>query len=142
MHAFAREHDRAPTSIDWRQSTIEHPGAGAVSKIFGSWSAGLIAAGLEPHQITWDRKQIIAALRAWTKLHDRPPRKSEWETRDPTHPRATDDQDGAQPFWQLASSAPRSQTRPYESRRYTVGAASLVTHCRLLRPGRPSSTVL
>jgi hypothetical protein len=89
MCAFAREHDRAPTSIDWRHSTTGHPGAGTVSKIFGSWSAGLIAAGLEPHLITWDRKQIIAALRAWTKLHDRPPRRSEWETRDPTHTRPT-----------------------------------------------------
>lgn len=89
MRAFVREHDRAPTSIDWRQSTPEHPGAGTVSKIFGSWSVGLIAAGLEPHQITWDRKQIIAALHAWTKLHDRAPHRSEWETRDPTHARPT-----------------------------------------------------
>jgi hypothetical protein len=89
MRAFAREHDRAPTSIDWRQSTTEHPSAGTVSKIFGSWSAALTDAGLEPHQITWDRKQIIPSLRAWTKLHDRPPHRSEWETRDPTHTRPT-----------------------------------------------------
>jgi hypothetical protein len=33
MRAFAREHDRAPTSIDWRQRTTEHPGAGTISKI-------------------------------------------------------------------------------------------------------------
>jgi hypothetical protein len=42
---YAEEHDRLPTSRDWRRSTGVHPHATTVLQQFGSWSAALAAAG-------------------------------------------------------------------------------------------------
>jgi hypothetical protein len=73
----------------WASEYPRWPSATTVAKYFGSWSAGLTAAGLDPHQVPWDRERIVAALRAWTTLHARPPRRSEWQARDPTYARPT-----------------------------------------------------
>jgi len=82
MRAFAREHGRAPTSLDWSQSAAEHPSAGTVGALFGSWSEGLLEAGLDTHVVNWDRKMILVALQEWTALHGRPPRPSQWSISD------------------------------------------------------------
>lgn len=49
LRAWAAEHGQAPTQVDWKRSGGEaHPHAALVGQRFGSWSAGLRAAGLEP----------------------------------------------------------------------------------------------
>ncbi len=46
LRAFAEEHGRLPTQLEWRKKTNEHPGASTVGRIFGSWSAAKCAAGM------------------------------------------------------------------------------------------------
>jgi hypothetical protein len=62
-------------------------GAGQLA-CFGSWTAGLRAAGLEPAYRTWTRAQIVEALRAWADAQGRPPQHPDWHKHSHDHPAA------------------------------------------------------
>jgi hypothetical protein len=82
--AWAAERGRAPTYNDWRRVSEEHPGVSTVEKLFGSWTEGLLAAGLPIAKRNWNREAILAALRTWAAEHGRAPRSAEWHGADPT----------------------------------------------------------
>jgi hypothetical protein len=46
LRTFAQDHGRAPTYREWARSGAGHPSAKTAARIFGSWSAAKIAAGL------------------------------------------------------------------------------------------------
>lgn len=47
LQAWAAEHGRSPAANDWKRANAnEHPAGSTVVKRFGSWNAGLMAAGL------------------------------------------------------------------------------------------------
>ena len=74
LQAWAREHGRAPLETEWRRSGLEHPPAGTVKNVFGSWSAALRAAGLQPARHgAWTEAEVLAGLRAFERDHGRPP---------------------------------------------------------------------
>jgi hypothetical protein len=80
---FARKHGRPPTYVQWQRGTSEHPAGATVRRLFGSWSEGLIAAGVAEPAPTWDRQSIIEAIRAWAKKHGRAPTQEDWHASDP-----------------------------------------------------------
>jgi DNA-binding CsgD family transcriptional regulator len=84
----ARRLGRAPRQKEWQRPTSQGPDFGTVARAFGSWTAGLRAAGLEPAQRAWTRDEIVAALSAWADVHGRPPLQPEWQARTPEHPAA------------------------------------------------------
>ena len=55
LRAWTDEHGRSPAQIDWRVSSPEHPCFSQVRDRFGSWNAGLAAAGLERRRWTRER---------------------------------------------------------------------------------------
>lgn len=84
IRAHAAEHGRAPRSTEWPTATDAHPAAATVANHFGSWTRALAAAGLNAaRRPRWEPDDIIAALRAWTTAHGRPPTRSDWARRDP-----------------------------------------------------------
>lgn len=57
FQAFAAEHGRAPTAEEWR--TGAPVDSSTVQRLFGSWTAGLEAAGLEPkRRYAGDRLEV------------------------------------------------------------------------------------
>lgn len=81
---WAAASGRSPTYGDWKRAGKNHPPAGVVAKLFGSWPAGLLAAGLPIHNRTWDRAAIIVALQAWAAEHGHAPTTTDWAGGDPT----------------------------------------------------------
>jgi hypothetical protein len=81
---WADEHGRTPTKDDWRAARDgRYPCDNTVRRVFGSWSAGRSAAGLEftPRWgRTWTRETIIAAFRQWAEKHGRAPSVDDWRT--------------------------------------------------------------
>jgi hypothetical protein len=74
LQAWAAAHGRAPHHGEWHAGGLEHPPAGTVKRVFGSWSAGLRAAGLEPAlRGSWSEAEVLDALRAFERDHGRPP---------------------------------------------------------------------
>lgn len=84
LQAFEHEHGRPPTQQEWRKKTSEHPGAGTIDRMFGSWTAAKAAAGLSTRRGRWDRERIVSTLRAWATEHERNPRPNEWHEADPS----------------------------------------------------------
>jgi len=82
LRSWSAEHGSAPTYDDWRRGSDSHPGVGAVERLFGSWTEGLLAAGLSIQKRNWDREAIITALRAWAAEHGRPPASADWKGTD------------------------------------------------------------
>lgn len=86
LQTWASGHGQAPTQTQGKRAGADHPAASTVSKHFGTWRAGLQAAGLAAHYEFWDRERVLAALRAWTAEHDRPPTASQWKRAAPGRP--------------------------------------------------------
>jgi len=72
---WARAHEDTPPSYgDWITAEEHHPSATTVAKYFGSWTTGLLAAGLAPHHPRWTQQTVVAALREWAAANGgRPP---------------------------------------------------------------------
>lgn len=87
-----RRYGRAPRKHEWdayRRGRKLHPNAMTVKKRFGSWNAGLEAAGLvvnRPGGRHWSKEAMIAALRADAEARGRPPTAKEWKRAGPDHP--------------------------------------------------------
>lgn len=84
---FAAEHrGRAPTVREWKRAGLG-PSRDATGRHFGSWSAAIRAAGLEPRREgaarRWTVAQVSTAIPKWAAAHGRPPRPTDWTTADP-----------------------------------------------------------
>jgi hypothetical protein len=74
LQGWAAAHGRAPHEPEWRRSALEHPPAGTVKRAFGSWSAAVRAAGLQPAlHGPWSEAEVLDGLRAFERDHGRPP---------------------------------------------------------------------
>ncbi len=91
LQGWTDAHGRAPHEAEWRRSGLEHPPAGTVKRVFGSWSAGLRAAGLEPAlHGPWTEAEVLDGLRAFARDHGRPPNSRDLsDTRGTPYPPAT-----------------------------------------------------
>lgn len=70
IHRWARAHGGTPPGYgDWIAGDEDHPSATTVAKCFGSWTAGLAAAGLVPRHPRWTPERVVAALREWGRSH-------------------------------------------------------------------------
>lgn len=78
LRAYDQEHGVTPTVGDWRRDDCT-PGDRAIRAKFGSWTAAVQAAGLEPHRIRveWSDEQILDGHRRLASDHGRPPRKED-----------------------------------------------------------------
>jgi hypothetical protein len=88
LRADAERLGRAPLRDEWLHRPLDVPGVGAVQTHFGSWNAGLRAAGLEVNKEygKWTRELAIAALRRDAKRRGRSPTSEEWGTSRRTRP--------------------------------------------------------
>jgi hypothetical protein len=50
IRAWATQHGRPPTSTEWAHAAPEHPDASTVHRLFGGWTKGVAAAGIESAQ--------------------------------------------------------------------------------------------
>jgi hypothetical protein len=76
LRALADTLGRAPTYAELERSDrARYPSPQTVAKHFGSWQAGLSAAGLAPagRAARWDRQAVIAALRRFERERGRAP---------------------------------------------------------------------
>ena len=48
MHAWAEKHGKPPTANGWNNGSQDHPSSTWVAQLFGSWNAGIEAAGWVP----------------------------------------------------------------------------------------------
>jgi transcriptional regulator with XRE-family HTH domain len=95
----------APTVLDWSPAHAddEHPGAArflaepgrwpsvaAAQAHFGSFSAAIEAAGVEPAprgaRTRWTPDRIVEAIRAWQHAHGAPPTHLDWQSSGDGHP--------------------------------------------------------
>jgi hypothetical protein len=91
LRADARRLGRTPTLDQWRARSGVGPGIGAVVSHFGSWNAGLRAAGLAvTHpQGVWTPERVIAALRRDAARRGRTPTRGDWPRATRTRPQAS-----------------------------------------------------
>jgi hypothetical protein len=85
IRAFHAEHGRPPRKQEWEAGS---PSASMVLRTFGSFSAGVRAAGFEPIRESklWTRERIIDAIRRFERTHGQPPRPRDWVPAAPDHP--------------------------------------------------------
>lgn len=105
IQAWAAEHGEPPTVTQWREATDDHPAKNTVTVRFGSWAAGIEAAGFarptrgraKPRTPAspppaarrvpgapagpriWSHDQCIAAIRRHVAEHGRTPTYLEWK---------------------------------------------------------------
>jgi hypothetical protein len=79
LHRDAARRGRTPVREDWSKAIRTRPNAATVAKFFGSWNAGLRAAGLEPNveRDKWTRATVLAALRELERELGRQPTSSD-----------------------------------------------------------------
>jgi len=90
IQAWVDAHGNPPSRADWLNASGTHPSRDAVTRMFGSWSNALLAAGYEPSVVFrhWSRPAIVVALRAWARAHGRSPTSSDWVRAAREHPQA------------------------------------------------------
>lgn len=83
---------RPPTGTEWRKATPHTPTTQTVRERFGSWGFAIELAGFRRpragFRAYWHRRRVSVAILAWTHMHGRPPRWSDWMTSTPEHPHA------------------------------------------------------
>lgn len=87
IQGWTRRYGRPPTMAQWRQAyDLPHdrrPAATTVWRVFGTWNAGIAAAGLTPRPALrdaykWPPEEILDAIRRWADLHGSPPNSMDW----------------------------------------------------------------
>jgi hypothetical protein len=80
LRAYAEEYGDPPAKQELERPPPGFPSARTVRRHFGSFTAGLRAAGLEPRGRSWDTEEIIAAMRDFRREVDRWPRPTDWQS--------------------------------------------------------------
>lgn len=80
LRAYAERFGGPPAKQELEYPPAGFPSARTVRRHFGSFTAGLRAAGLEPRggQRRWSEERIVAAMREFRREVDRWPRSSDW----------------------------------------------------------------
>jgi len=80
LRAYAEKFGRPPAKQELEWPPAGCPSSRTVRRHFGSFTAGLRAAGLDPRGRRWDAEAILAAMREFRREVDRWPRPSDWTT--------------------------------------------------------------
>lgn len=85
LRAWAGAHGRPPRRHDWLTAGPGHPEGSVVYRLFGSWGAGLVAAGLQASAPAppgrpggWDAEAVVEAIGDWAERYGEPPRLVDW----------------------------------------------------------------
>lgn len=69
IQSWAEKHGRHPLAVEWTRAAPEHPARPTVERLFGSWNAGMAAAGFEGRRSGgngakpyWDKDLIVTAF--------------------------------------------------------------------------------
>jgi len=87
MHEWEAEYGHQPSARNWLidNAGTQYPSCTVVQKIFGSWSAGIKAAGFTPLPSgtpqKWSDEEILEAIRDHARMHGEFPRLNEWKHR-------------------------------------------------------------
>lgn len=80
---WAGSHGGPPKMNDWYAATVDHPAAQTVRERFGSWSAGVRAAGFRPSRpgmpARWTKESVAAAILDMRFSLGRWPTLKDWE---------------------------------------------------------------
>jgi Homing endonuclease associated repeat len=80
LRRFAQDHGRPPRAADRVGSLSQYPSPALAVKRFGSWSAALRRAGLQPgNPPPVSDRQIVRALRSYRREHHRSPTTTAWK---------------------------------------------------------------
>lgn len=79
LRAYEREFGRVPAKQELELPPTGYPSSRTVRRHFGSFTAGLRVAGLEPRGRNWTPAAIIASMREFRREVDRWPRPSDWQ---------------------------------------------------------------
>lgn len=78
LRAFAAEFGKSPAKQELEYPPTGYPSSRTVRRHFGSFTAGLKAAGLQPREKRWSEEAIIEAMREFERETDFWPRSSDW----------------------------------------------------------------
>jgi hypothetical protein len=78
LRAYVEKFDRTPAKQELEWPPTGFPSSRTIRRHFGSFTAGLRAAGLEPREKRWDEEAIIEAMREFERETDFWPRSSDW----------------------------------------------------------------
>lgn len=78
LRAYAQEHGRPPAKQELEWPPTGYPSARTVRRHFGSFTAGLQAAGLRSRYRRWSDGEIIDAMREFERETDFWPRSADW----------------------------------------------------------------
>lgn len=78
MRAYAAEFGETPAKQELEWPPTGYPSSRTVRRHFGSFTAGLKAAGLQPREKRWSEEAIIEAMREFERETDFWPRSSDW----------------------------------------------------------------
>lgn len=78
LRAYAKEFNKPPAKQELEWPPTGYPSSRTVRRHFGSFTAGLRAAGLESREKRWSSEQIAEAMREFQRETDRWPRSSDW----------------------------------------------------------------
>lgn len=78
LRAYAKEFGKPPAKQELESPPTDYPSSPTVRRHFGSFTAGLRAAGLQPRGKRWSREKIVEAMRDFERETDRWPRSSDW----------------------------------------------------------------
>jgi len=78
LRAYAAEFGETPAKQELEWPPAGYPSSRTVRRHFGSFTAGLKAAGLQPREKRWSEEAIIEAMREFERETDFWPRSSDW----------------------------------------------------------------
>jgi hypothetical protein len=78
LRAYAEEFGKSPAKQELEWPPAGYPSSRTVRRHFGSFTAGLRAAGLESREKRWSTERIVEAMREFERETDRWPRSSDW----------------------------------------------------------------
>jgi hypothetical protein len=78
LRAYAAEFGKSPAKQELEYPPAGYPSSRTVRRHFGSFTAGLKAAGLQPREKRWSEEAIIEAMREFERETDLWPRASDW----------------------------------------------------------------
>jgi hypothetical protein len=79
LRAYALEFGRPPARVDLEPPPIGYPTVKAIERRFGSFSAGMRAAGMEPRRKqNWSQDATIEAMHKFKRKNNRWPKSTDW----------------------------------------------------------------